>query len=721
MQTNAKKLLTEWGDEVSVSLVEGFRHLFESSSQVLLDFADSAENNRLQRLFFDAQREFYLKEEVIVNEFERALRDRLLSTSESQGLPPGPGSETLSLVEKDDFERSLALETIAKRVATRNKGQLHALSQRLSALSGGSRMTPEQVPAHPMQIVRLFDPASRKLDVEKEVRLVFYTLFDRYVMSRLGDLYDAMNERLAALGILPNIRYSYERRPASSAAAGPDGDERSAEADPDLGPTAQQGRPAPPTSAQTLAAISSLLMEKRRHQRQASEPSFATSAPILASAADVREAITDMRVLEEAPHPLPITTSPLTSKVEIDAQLLLKIKKALEKQRYIIKNLVGRDRLETKDEDVIDIVGMLFEAMLNEKLLPNAVKTLLSHLHTRYLKIAVQSPDFLENNAHPARQLFERMIDSGIRWVREDSLRAGIYPTLQAIVMQILQTEASDDAFFSGLSAELKSAEQKLEKQYSATEGRTLESERGRARLEQAKTIVAKTIETLIDDNAMAETVSSFLSTTFADYLTLLLLRNDLNTGSDAWREAQVVGEALVAAAVHAREGTRPTEDMRHHLKQRLLTTVGTLIPHHEDNINRVINDLDAPAVKPKPAAKPRIASTSDGETVKQEDQPTSAEEQALADKLMRQTGNWFVLKISDKEQQSVKLLWVNPHTRNMLFVDQQGAKVALMPATTLARKIRAGEIRPQQTESSSFIARSLRRIRRALEDSISS
>ena len=265
----------------------------------------------------------------------------------------------------------------------------------------------------------------------------------------------------------------------------------------------------------------------------------------------------------------------------------------------------------------------------------------------------------------------------------------------------------------------MKSAEQKLEKQYSAAEGRTLESERGRARLEQAKTIVANTIAALVDDNAMAETVSSFLSTTFADYLTLLLLRNDLNTGSDAWREAQVVGEALVAAAVHAREGTRPTEDMRHHLRQRLLTTVGTLIPHHEDNINRVINDLDAPAVKPKPMPKPRVAGT-DAKTG-QEEQPTSAEEQALADKLMRQTGSWFMLKISDKEQQSVKLLWVNPHTRNMLFVDQQGAKVALMPATTLARKIRAGEIRPQQTESSSFIARSLRRIRRALEDSISS
>ena len=53
-------------------------------------------------------------------------------------------------------------------------------------------------------------------------------------------------------------------------------------------------------------------------------------------------------------------------------------------------------------------------------------------------------------------------------------------------------------------------------------------------------------------------------------------------------------------------------------------------------------------------------------------------------------------------------------HTTNMLFVDQHGAKVALMPATAVAHKMRDGTVRPMQQETSSFVARSLRRIRRA-------
>ncbi|MCP5313191.1 MAG: DUF1631 family protein [Chromatiaceae bacterium] len=751
MQANTKKILQEWQGEVERSLVEGFRALFDSSSQVLLEFADAAENNRLQRLFFDAQREFYLKEETIVGEFERNLRESLLSFTNGASSSTRLGADTLSLVEVEDYERSLALETIAKRTVDRQLGELHALAQRLSALFGGRPITIEKVPANPMQVIRLFDPVSRRLEVEKEVRLVFYTLFDRYVMSRLGELYQSFNKRLIDQGILPNLKYEYQRygpgggggaAPSDGAGAPDDaiataGEGIAGDAYAGAGVPGQRLRPSAPTSAETLSAISSLLMAKRRHQ-QSAEP-LATSAPILPTAANVGEAIADERVLQEAPHPIPIPTGPVSSKVvAVDAALLVKVKGALEKQRQIIKSLVGRERLERREEDVIDIVGMLFEAMLNEKLLPNSVKTLLSHLHTRYLKIAVQSPDFLENTKHPARRLFERMLDAGIRWVREDNLRAGIYPQLQEIVTEILRRETHSTEFFDEQIARLESAEKRLSQQSTAAEERTLEAERGRARLDQAKAIVKKTIDDIAGDIEIAPGVVTFLTTTFADYLTLLLLRSDLDTESTAWSNAYSVGEALIAAAVYAAKGQPLAQPLRDDLTKRLESTVGSLIPHHEQNIRRVIDSLDVvperstttvrkttaePARAPQAAAgkasTPEAAAQQPA-TEPAEEPTTSEEDQRVASKLMRETGAWFVLKTDDgKGEQAVKLLWVNPHTRNMLFVDQHGAKVALMPATTVARRMREGSVRPMQQETSSFVARSLRRIRRALEDSV--
>jgi hypothetical protein len=282
-------------------------------------------------------------------------------------------------------------------------------------------------------------------------------------------------------------------------------------------------------------------------------------------------------------------------------------------------------------------------------------------------------------------------------------------------------------------------------------EDRTLEAERGRARLDQAKSIVKKTVGDMTSGVEVAPAVTSFLSTTFADFLTLLLLRNDLDTESNAWRNAYGVGEALIAAAVYSAKGQPLGQEVRDDLLKRLESTVGSLIPHHDQNIRRVIDALGKTVEKPVPAtAKPKKAaekpaqdektpkaasqpetqatpsdeppaSAPDAELTEKPETPVSAEDQKVADKLMREAGNWFVIKNADVEgEQAVKLLWVNPHTRNMLFVDQHGAKVALMPAGTVARRIREGTVRPMQQETSSFVARSLRRIRRALEDSVS-
>ncbi len=720
MHLDKKKILTEWQEEVSSSLVEGFRQLFEASSQVLLEFADAAENNRLQRLFFDAQREFYLREDPIIEEFAQNLRESLQAFANQQSHATQLGADTLSLVEVDDYERSLALETIAKRTQNKHLSELHALAQRLSALLGGRPLKIDQLPANPMQVIRVFDPASRKLEVEKEVRLVFYTLFDRYVMSRLGGLYSRFNERLIESGILPNIKFEYQRfgkqarKPSDEdrkPLAGDDGDPRAAAA----GASDPDRRGAAPSSAETLKAISSLLMAKRQQER-GQEPPLQTSVPIIPSAANVDEAIGDARVLQEAPHPIPIPTDALASKVAVDAALLLKVKNALQKQRLIIKDLVGRDHLDSHEEDVIDIVGMLFEAMLNEKLLPNSVKTLLSHLHTRYLKIAVQSPDFLDNAAHPARRLFEHMLDAGIRWVRENNLRAGIYPQLQGIVNEILNNENLPEGFFDDQIAILNAAEKKLEQQSSATEERTLEAERGRARLDQAKMIVKRTIDDIANEVEVAPAVITFLTTTYADYLTLLLLRNDLDTDSESWHNALSVGETLIAAASHAASGQALDQATRDALSRQLEGSVGTLIPHHEQNIRRVIDALDAPVDKAAVATAPPSADDAD----KAADIPLDVEERRVADKLMRNTGEWFVLKQGGgADELAVKLLWVNPHTRNMLFVDQHGSKVALMPAAKAAKMVRTGTLHAMEQETSSFVARSLRRIRRALEDSV--
>ena len=82
----------------------------------------------------------------------------------------------------------------------------------------------------------------------------------------------------------------------------------------------QRLRPSTPTSAETLSAISSLLMAKRQ-QQLINEPPLQTTVPIVPSAANIGEAIADVRVLQEAPNPIPMPSAqPGQKVVAVDAK-----------------------------------------------------------------------------------------------------------------------------------------------------------------------------------------------------------------------------------------------------------------------------------------------------------------------------------------------------------------------------------------------------------------
>ncbi len=72
--------------------------------------------------------------------------------------------------------------------------------------------------------------------------------------------------------------------------------------------------------------------------------------------------------------------------------------------------------------------------MLNDPVLPNAAKALLSHLHTPYLKVALIDRRLLEDSGHPARRLLDEMVEAGSLLIDEASPTKGIFPVMQQTV-----------------------------------------------------------------------------------------------------------------------------------------------------------------------------------------------------------------------------------------------------------------------------------------------
>ena len=66
------------------------------------------------------------------------------------------------------------------------------------------------------------------------------------------------------------------------------------------------------------------------------------------------------------------------------------LKADLQQQLESHSSLPGQQKLSDQEADVIDLVGMLFDFILDDDNLPDNCKTALSHLHTPYLKVALQ-------------------------------------------------------------------------------------------------------------------------------------------------------------------------------------------------------------------------------------------------------------------------------------------------------------------------------------------
>jgi hypothetical protein len=237
-------------------------------------------------------------------------------------------------------------------------------------------------------------------------------------------------------GILPKLKPAYIRSPESRAKAAA----RTGESSPPEAPSAHNPLAAPaedgaPADLGTELFHSILdLMAAHRpdgqrgggsRQRSPARPEVAAAAKaeILAalSQAQARTAA-EVRVPGSLAPPGGATAAPgITGSVaglgayadmELDANALDRVRMALTHDRQQILEQIKAEDLSPVDANVIDLIGMLFEYMLNDPVLPNAAKALLSHLHTPYLKVALLDHRVLEDSTGGAP---DEIVEAGSR------------------------------------------------------------------------------------------------------------------------------------------------------------------------------------------------------------------------------------------------------------------------------------------------------------------
>lgn len=687
-------------------------NMFENIDDALFDLAEKAENNAAQTQFFDGMREVRKKRAIVERTFLGQVARDLADFSAGRTRAPEADTHArplanieLSLVGENELEESLAITSMIGKNEQRLARALFAVNQRLSVICGGARMDDASNPVGPASLAGAFRQAMRELMVEVRVKLIIYKLFDRYVLAGIDELYDDINNELAAAGVLPQLRHEIVTR--RSDAPAPTGPVSSAA-------PAQPQAVAPVTDAAAAEFMQSLhaMFSARRGALPTAGEGFASGVPLpsgpLPSAAELLGALT---LLQSQIAGLPSNAAPLATQADVTRDVA-QLKEQLLAQ---IGQLRGQQTAHVSgvDEDTIDLVGMLFEFILEDHNLPAEMQVMLARLQIPYLKVALLDRRMFAHKSHPARQLLDALADAAKGWSAEADRDGRLFDKIKSIVERLLHDFDDDVAVFNRLAAELQDFLDISRKRAELAEQRVAESTRGREKLEQARRRAAQEIVGRVDGAALPPLIYGVLTRAWANYIVLTLLRQ--GEDSQEFRDSLRFIDDFIASArpVYDLNGRR---DLRAILPsvERSLRRGLAAVAFQDADTEQLLAQLHAfyrqqlgepspetgsgtlvTSVMPLPDAIQAIEEPVVEPEPEDESLPDEAfDERNLAQARELKVGQWLEFTGDDGATDRAKLSWVSPISGRYLFVNRRGLKVADHSLAGLAQAFANGTAR---------------------------
>src|SRR5690606_18923355 len=202
-------------------------------------------------------------------------------------------------------------------------------------------------------------------------------------------------------------------------------------------------------------------------------------------------------------------------------------------------------RLNQMDEDVINLVSMLFEFILNDNQLPASMKALIARLQIPMLKVAILDKSFFGKEGHPARRLLNEIATAAIGWNEKpenepDPLRDRV----EAIVHQLLNDFDDNIQVFEEILNDFQSFVQTEQRRRQLVEQRVRDAEEGRAKAELARREVQQVLDGLIGERRLPDVALKLLREAWSNVLVLLHLKHGVE--SEAWSKATGLAQDLI-------------------------------------------------------------------------------------------------------------------------------------------------------------------------------
>ncbi|MDR6991304.1 DUF1631 family protein [Luteimonas sp. 3794] len=659
---------------------------------------------------------------AIETEFDQWLADR----------PAPPVADGLSLMSEGELEVQLAAQQIIELMDHQFLHPLTALGERMDALA--ARLGIEGVHANPLRpevavvaFVRLFEAD----ELPAGLRTMVFSQLDKRLPGILGEVYAKANASLDSAGIGPGAAAGQSTgRPAAHAApaAAPVRSTRQDAAgeqwEPDGGVvphTAQDfavssdDEDAPvygPLSAGLMDVLAAhghtpagssaprgyrdLVREQLHHWREYRAQSPAADAgadgaggPVL----DMSQLLSVARMLQgddSAPFARALVGDDRRRLGDVIRDELLRGLRELGVD-------TEQTPLSQEDEDAIDLVGILFQALFDANDLLLQARDIYGRLVMPYLKVALTDDSMFNQRAHPARRLLDAVTEACDGNVGDTPQDRDLLDQAGRVVDRVVDEYESDQAVFELAAAELRERLDQQRRRADVAERRAAEAIHGRERLQQARRGVDDMVASRLSERPLTAAVAFFLDRHWRHHLTQTWLRD----GPDSPRHLAAigVGDAMVQVdfdAAHAL-GTAVADELLA-LQVPLAecySSCGLDANAARDAVARIIAALALPDT-PRSVHAPQSPEVEDDVT-----DPAlrlAGGHDALAfdptiAARMRQlrVGQWLRLVDENGRESAARIAWISPLSHRLLIVNRRGVRRMVVSPEELAALVGAG------------------------------
>ena len=680
----------------------------------LIDYAQKPSEETRGFEFLHARSQISNRHNEILRIFVREM-DRYFDLFASGELHDpaveGSGDETLALMNQDVLEEDLALSAIRTRASVDYTEPLWVLTRRMTRLVGG-KSTEHRVPVSPGCFCQALQRSLADIDIELPVKLVIYKLFDRQCSVRLEEL-----------GVLPDLRYQIHKAESADSArfTGAQPQRRRVPQSPSLqiptledvvspAPLALPSEQLSPAEYQNQLLDSIQLLQDRLVARTPDQRRELTGQPLQYSARQLVEAAVQLQQFNKL-----MAADVLEAAREIKPFDIARAREQLVNQLQQITDSKETPALGTDDARIIDLVGMLFEYILNDEQIPDCVKALLSYLHTPFLKLAFAESDFFRRQDHPARLLLNTLADAGAKWVSNDgSCEFDMLEQIRKTVRTVLDHQDVDTRLMASLLMSINSFVQKVELRVKLLEKRAMEQARGEDQLYEVKQRVNREIHRRVAEKDIPSAPLLFLLQPWTDYMVLVLLR--FGDAGEAWRQSlELIDDMLWGLELTGAESEWRRWRQHYPWMESQIQKGFDMIGYDANKAFKLKRSIDRiyqlreKNLQPEAApAELRNKLVQLAERRANERTRSTDQEKVVLEKLrLLEFGSWFQFRDGRRE----KVAWFNPDSMQFLFVDQTGKRTGMKSGQQLAQAILAGDLQIVTGKTKPLVERTMETI----------